>query len=159
MVRQLAAARPRGAEERPLAIAAHRGRGDVGREILVQVVMGRHLVQFAALLMRTHPAAALLDVEVLDPHAEHGADPGEGVGHQRYQGAITLPTTDSISMASSSSRASFGVSTGEIEFASFLLHRINQLDVDVYAPATEARPELNDPWRESLSVTKPLAWT
>ncbi len=48
----------------------------------------RHLVALAAFLVQPHPPALALGVVVLDLHGDHGADPGEGVGHDADQRAV-----------------------------------------------------------------------
>lgn len=45
----------------------------------------------AALLMKAHPAPALLDIKVFDLHSGGRSDAGEGVAHQSDQGAISKP--------------------------------------------------------------------
>src|SRR6266849_1979990 len=50
--------------------------------------MAGELVHLAALLVEPHPAAALLDVVVLNLHCDGGADAREGVTHERYERAI-----------------------------------------------------------------------
>ena len=53
--------------------------------------MAGKLGYLAALLVEPHPTPALLDVVVLDPHAGRRADAGEGVAHERDEGAVAEP--------------------------------------------------------------------
>jgi hypothetical protein len=62
--------RPRGA-----------GRGQIFIEKLLELVMCRHLVLFAAFFAEPHPPALAGGVIVLDLHADDGADAGEGIRH------------------------------------------------------------------------------
>ena len=50
--------------------------------------MARHRAPLAALLAQPHPEAPVLRKDILDRHAERGADAGEGIDHERDQGAI-----------------------------------------------------------------------
>ena len=53
--------------------------------------MAGQLRHLAALLVEPDPTPALLDVVVLDPHACCRADTGEGVAHERDEGAVAKP--------------------------------------------------------------------
>ena len=73
------------------------GSGRLGRQAggvqpliqkLFEVVVAGELVDLAAFFVEPHPAAALLDVVVLDLHADDGADAGEGVAHERDERAV-----------------------------------------------------------------------
>ena len=48
---------------------------DVRVQVVLQVVMARHLVQLAALLMQPNPSAAPLHIDILQPHLHRGAHP------------------------------------------------------------------------------------
>jgi len=87
-VGQLAAAPLARAEERPLAVLADAGGGDVLLQIAIQIVMGGHLVFLAAFFVKPHPAAPPLDEEILDAHTDHRTHAGEGVDHQANQCAV-----------------------------------------------------------------------
>ena len=85
---QLARSPARRAEERSFPVLGDAGRLDVLVEVAVQIVVGRHRVLLAALLMQPDPAAAPLHKVVLDPHRNRGADAGKGVDHQADQRPI-----------------------------------------------------------------------
>ncbi len=53
--------------------------------------MAGELVDLAAFFVEPHPAAALLNIVVLDLHLNHGADAGKGVAHERDERAIPEP--------------------------------------------------------------------
>ena len=57
------------------------GGGEAGVQIQLQVVMTGDGMLLAALLVQPQPAAAALQEVVPDPHAQDGADAGEGVDH------------------------------------------------------------------------------
>jgi hypothetical protein len=63
-----------------------------GTEIFVEegfeLVMGRHFVALAAFLVQADPPALIVGEIILDPHRHHGADGGEGVGHDADQRAV-----------------------------------------------------------------------
>jgi integrase len=80
-----------GREEWGLGFTAESGCRNPFLQILVQVVMTGKLRHLAALLVQPHPAAALLDVIVLDLHSDGGPDAGEGIAHQGDQNAVTEP--------------------------------------------------------------------
>ena len=88
---ELARAAARGAKQRTFPVLPDAGRRDILMEVLVKVVVRGHGVLLAALLMQAHPAAALLDVVILDPHAGGRADAGECVAHERDEGAVAQP--------------------------------------------------------------------
>ncbi len=50
--------------------------------------MAGHFVVLAAFLVQADPSAASLRVNIGNAHLENGADAGEGVDHERDQGAI-----------------------------------------------------------------------
>jgi len=50
-----------------------------------------HVVALAAFFVEAHPPALALRVIIRDRHADDGADPGEGVGHDADQRAIAQP--------------------------------------------------------------------
>ena len=72
----------RGAEEGAFAVVGDAGRLDVGVDILLQSMMGRHLVLLAAFLVEPQPGPFALSVVVLDRHCNHGANAGEGEHHR-----------------------------------------------------------------------------
>src|SRR3954452_9309647 len=53
-----------------------------------QLVMCRHLVALAALLVQPHPPALAVRIIVVDPHRDHRTYAGEGVGHDADQRAV-----------------------------------------------------------------------
>src|ERR1700730_7744003 len=64
------------AEQRPLGIVAQAGAVEIGGEVFFEVVVARHCVAPAALLPQPHPEAPVLREDILDRHAERGADAG-----------------------------------------------------------------------------------
>src|ERR1022692_147241 len=72
-----------GRAEQGSAFLAGDARGlDVRRHVLFQVVMRRHFVALAALLVEAHPPAAPLKIPIFDIHARCGAHARERVDHQ-----------------------------------------------------------------------------
>ena len=69
-------------------VAGDAGRFDIGVQVGVGVVVGGHLVPLAALLVQAEPGPAAFQVIILDPHAEGGADAGEGIDHDADQGPV-----------------------------------------------------------------------
>jgi hypothetical protein len=67
------------------------GRLDVGREVFREVVVRRHLVALATLLVEPHPPAAPLHVVVFDIHSDRGPHAGERVRHERDERPIAKP--------------------------------------------------------------------
>src|ERR1022692_117879 len=78
----------RGTEQGSAFLAGDARGLDVRRHILFEVVVRRHLVALAALLMQPHPPAATLKIPVLDIHARRSANARERVDHKRDEGAI-----------------------------------------------------------------------
>jgi hypothetical protein len=76
------------AEEGSTALAADPGGTNVLVEVGLELVVGRHLVPLSALLVESEPPALAFGVVVVDAHADHGADPGERVGHDGDQRAV-----------------------------------------------------------------------
>ena len=72
----------RGAEEGAFLVVGDAGRLDVGVDILLQGMVGRHLVLLAAFLVEPQPGPFSLSVVVLDRHCNHGANAGEGEDHR-----------------------------------------------------------------------------
>jgi hypothetical protein len=65
------------AEQRPVGIATKAGTIERGQDLFLEVVMAGHRVALSALLAQPHPSAPVLRVDILDRHAERGADRGE----------------------------------------------------------------------------------
>ncbi len=87
--RELAGAAGRGAEQPALGIVAEPRAIEIGLQVAVEVMVGGHVVELAALLVQPDPGAAGLHVDILDSHPfGGGADAGEGVGHERDQRAV-----------------------------------------------------------------------
>jgi hypothetical protein len=89
---QLPGAALDGAEQWPLAlllaVLADAGGRNVLLKVAVEIVVGRHLVFLAALLVQPDPAPAPLHKEVFDPHGDRRAHARKGVDHQTDQSAI-----------------------------------------------------------------------
>src|ERR1039458_9260072 len=75
-------------EEGSLLAGTDPGGFDVGREVFLQVVVRRHLVALAALLMQAHPPAPALRIIIFHVHADRGAHARERVDHEGDQRAI-----------------------------------------------------------------------
>jgi hypothetical protein len=99
-------------EERPHPVLGEAGRSDVLLEVTVQIVVGRHRVLLAALLIQPDPAAAPLHKVVLNLHRNRGAHARKGVDHQVDQCPIAQAGREVVSIASSSARASSAPSNG-----------------------------------------------
>lgn len=80
--RKLLRLAPGRAEEGSAFVAGDAGGLDVGRRVFFELVMRRHLVALASLLVQPDPPAAGLEVPVLDIHAGGGARTREGVYHE-----------------------------------------------------------------------------
>jgi hypothetical protein len=65
-------------EEGALAAVADADRLDIRVEIGLQIVVRRHLMPLAALLMQPNPPAHALGVVVLDAHGDDRANAGKG---------------------------------------------------------------------------------
>jgi hypothetical protein len=76
------------AEQRPSGVPRQIAAVDIGMEIRLEIVVARHRVALAALLVELHPQPSVLDEHVLDPAGQRRADPREGVDHQRDQRAV-----------------------------------------------------------------------
>jgi hypothetical protein len=63
---------------------------DVFVEIGFELVVGRHLMALAAFFVETDPPALAVGEIVLALHGD-GADAGEGIRHDRNEGAIAQP--------------------------------------------------------------------
>ena len=61
---------------------------DVSVKVGLKVVMARHFMTLAALLMQTNPQPSVLHVHVLDLHGERCADPRELIDHEADQRAV-----------------------------------------------------------------------
>src|SRR5262249_43339067 len=70
---------PRRPEEGSALLVLDASSFDVSGNIFFEVVMRRHLVALAALLMQPYPPAAILKIPILDIHARRRADAGERV--------------------------------------------------------------------------------
>src|SRR5712691_13203589 len=70
-----------------LLVADARGL-DVRGHVLFEIVMRRHFVALAALLMETDPPAAILQVPIFDIHTRRRTHAGEGVDHEPDERAI-----------------------------------------------------------------------
>ena len=64
------------------------GRGEIGVEIGLRLVVDRHGVVFTAFLLEPQPPALALLVVVLDAHADDGRDARKAVDHHAQQRAI-----------------------------------------------------------------------
>ena len=64
------------------------GRGEIGVEIGLRLVVDRHGVVFAAFFLEPQPPALALLVVVLHAHADDGRDARKAVDHHGQQGAI-----------------------------------------------------------------------
>jgi hypothetical protein len=76
------------AKQRPPLLAGGAGLVQVGVEEPLRLVVGRHLVVLATLLVQPQPPALALLVVVLHAHPQHGPDPGEAVHHDANLGAV-----------------------------------------------------------------------
>src|SRR5208283_2395110 len=76
---------PDGAEEWSFGIVGDPGGVDIGFEIRLKIMMTGHFVTLAAFFAEADPEAAALAVDVLDLHAERGADAREAIYHQTDQ--------------------------------------------------------------------------
>src|ERR1700730_17458624 len=63
---------------------------------LIQVVMAGEVVDLTAFFLQPHPAPALLHVVIFDLHSHGGAHAGEGVAHERDEGAIAETDEDRL---------------------------------------------------------------
>lgn len=71
-----------------LFLVANAGSGNISVHIGLGVVVGRHVVALAALLVKAEPPAFAVLVVIIDLHTHDGAHAGEGVAHQADNGAI-----------------------------------------------------------------------
>ena len=78
-------------EQRRFRLGRQASLVQVGVQPGLEVMVAGHVVPLAALLPQADPKAAVLGVDVLNPHAERRADPGEAVDHQSDQGAVAQP--------------------------------------------------------------------
>jgi hypothetical protein len=77
------------AEEGRLLRFEDLGRLQIGVKRSFHVVVARHFVTLAALLMKAHPPAPAGRIIVLDPHRHDGAHARETVGHYADERPIT----------------------------------------------------------------------
>ena len=57
-------------------------------QVVIQIVVARHLMLFTAFFVQPHPGAPALHIDIVDLHLDHRTDPGEGVDHQADQRAV-----------------------------------------------------------------------
>ena len=82
-------ARPRhGAPQGRVFLGRDPGRGEIGVEIGLRLVVDRHGVVLAAFFLEPQPPALALLVVILDAHADDGRDAHKAVDHHGQQGAI-----------------------------------------------------------------------
>jgi hypothetical protein len=75
-------------QKRGVPLAGDAGRRDVGVEVILGVVVGRHLVPLAAFLVQAEPGPPAFGVIILDLHAEGGTDAGEAEHHDGNQDPV-----------------------------------------------------------------------
>jgi hypothetical protein len=68
--------------------------GDPAVKIFIETVRARHLVALAAFFVDSPPGVAALLRIVLNPEGDNRTNAGEGIAHQRKQGAA--PKTDQL---------------------------------------------------------------
>ena len=85
----LVAAIDRAEEGSPLVLFGKAGFGQVSVHIGFGVVVGRHLVKLAALLVQAEPPSLAVLVLVRDLHASDGSHAGERVAHDAEDGSIS----------------------------------------------------------------------
>ena len=81
----LSGARPGGSEEGSLLFRSDPECLDVGVEVSLGGMVRRHLVEFAAFLVKPKPPPLPVLVKIGDIHAHDGADAREAVDHDRDQ--------------------------------------------------------------------------
>jgi hypothetical protein len=86
--RECAGAADGRAEQGTLFVVGDAGGTEVFIEEGFELVVRRHFVALAAFLVKADPPALPVGKIILDPHRHHGADAGEGVGHDPDQGAV-----------------------------------------------------------------------
>jgi len=77
-----------GLEQERLRLVGKACAVDIRMQIGFEIVMARHGVFLAALLVQAHPKPPVLRVHILDPHANRRADTRKGIDHQADQGAV-----------------------------------------------------------------------
>jgi hypothetical protein len=93
-------------------VAGDAGRAEVRLQARIQNVVTGQGVELSRFLVLLHPAAAALNEIIFGARRQHGIHAGEGVDHEPNQRAIAQAINGSVSMESSSARASSGASTG-----------------------------------------------
>ena len=96
-VGEKAGAAQRRAEQQAFVVAGELRPVDISMQVSVEIVVAGHLVPLAAFLVQTYPGAPALDIHILDPHLERGADTSKGVDEsaplQKYEGADAFKET------------------------------------------------------------------
>jgi hypothetical protein len=87
-IRQLVGPAGRRAEEGSLLLIVDAGRGEVFVEVLLELVVRRHLVNLAAFLLQTKPPALAIWEVILDARGDDGADAGKGIDHHTDERSI-----------------------------------------------------------------------